>query len=86
MSYCLSSPWPGFNYRPWRSILGDFSLADHTLPTRHEPASQKMAQSPLNGPTQPMDIKFYFPNTERQWLKRHYHQDIEKSDPGIHTD
>jgi len=33
----------------------DFSLADHTLPTRPEPAWQKMAQSPLNDTTQPVD-------------------------------
>jgi len=31
------------------------SLAEHTLPTRPEPAWQKMAQSPLNGTTQPVD-------------------------------
>ena len=29
----------------------DFSLADHALPTRPEPAWQKMAQSPLNETT-----------------------------------
>jgi len=28
-----------------------FSLADHTLPTRPEPAWQKMAQSPVSGTT-----------------------------------
>jgi len=33
----------------------DFSLADRTLPTRPEPAWQKMAQSPLNDTTQPVD-------------------------------
>jgi len=32
-----------------------FSLADHTLPTRPEPAWQKMAQFPLNDTTQPVD-------------------------------
>jgi len=32
-----------------------FFLADHTLPTRAEPAWQKMAQSPLNDTTQPVD-------------------------------
>jgi len=44
----LSSPWPlrGFNSRTWQSFSSDFSLADHTLPTRPEPAWQKMAQSP----------------------------------------
>jgi len=31
-----------------------FSLADRTLPTRPEPAWQKMAQSPLNNTTQPV--------------------------------
>jgi len=51
----LSSPWPGFNSRPWWSISTDFSLADHTLPTRLEPVLQKMAQSPLNGTTQPVE-------------------------------
>jgi len=40
---------------PRRSISRDFSLADHTLPTRPEPAWQKMAQSPLNDTTQPVD-------------------------------
>ena len=35
--------------------MADFSLADHTLPTRPEPAWQKMAQSPLNDTTQPVD-------------------------------
>jgi len=39
------------------SISRDFSLADRTLPTGPEPAWQKMAQSPLNGTTQPVDIK-----------------------------
>jgi len=44
-----------FNSQPRRSISRDFSLADHTLPTRPEPAWQKMAQSPLNDTTQPVD-------------------------------
>jgi len=30
-------------------------LADHPLPTRPEPAWQKMAQSPINGTTQLVD-------------------------------
>jgi len=34
-----------------------FSLADHTLPTRPEPAWQKMVQSPLNGIVQPVEIE-----------------------------
>jgi len=50
-SHCLSSLWPGFNPRPWWSISREFSLADHILPTRPEPARQKVAQSPLNGTT-----------------------------------
>jgi len=36
----------------------EFSLADHTLTARpDEPAWQKMAQSLLNGTTQPVDIE-----------------------------
>jgi len=35
----------------------DISLADGTLPTHPEPAWQKMAQSPLNDTTQPVDIE-----------------------------
>jgi len=34
-----------------------FSLADHTSPTSHEPAWQKMAQFPLNGTAQPVNIE-----------------------------
>jgi len=30
-------------------------VADHSLPTRPEPAWQKMAQSPLDDTTQPVD-------------------------------
>ena len=44
-------------FRPWRSISRDFSLAYHTLPTRPEPARQKKTQSPLHGTTQPVDIE-----------------------------
>jgi len=54
-SYCLSSPWPGFNFQPWRSISRNISLADHTQPTCPEPAWQEMAPSPFNGTTQPVD-------------------------------
>jgi len=36
-------------------FLRNFSLADHTLPTRPEPVGQKMAQSPFNGTTKPVD-------------------------------
>jgi len=53
VSHCLSSPWLRFNSRPRWNILRDFSLADHTLAARPEPAWPKMAQSPLNGTTQP---------------------------------
>jgi len=55
IAHCLSSPWPGFNSQPRRSISRDFSLTDRTLPTRPEPAWYKMAQSPLNYTTQPVD-------------------------------
>jgi len=46
-----------FNSWPWRSISRDFPLADYTLPTHPEPAWQKMAQSPLNGTTKPVEIE-----------------------------
>jgi len=46
---------PGFNSQPWGSISKEFYLADHTLPTRPEPAWQKIPQSPVNGSTQPVD-------------------------------
>jgi len=45
-----------------------FSLADHTLPTYPEPAWQKMAQSPLNGITQPGDI--HGQPVDRRWLTK----------------
>jgi len=53
----------------WDS-LKKFSLADHTLSTRPEPAWQKMAQSPLNDTTQPVgnEEKGRSPTTDRQWL------------------
>jgi len=41
----------------WQSISRDFSLADHILPTYPEPAWPNMAQSSLNGTTQPVDIE-----------------------------
>ena len=53
----LEHIWPGFNSKSWRSISRDVSLADHTLPTCPDPAWQKMAQTPLNGTTQPVDIE-----------------------------
>jgi len=51
---------------PRRSISREFSLADHTLPVRPEPAIQKVAQSPLNGTTQTLEIE---ETTHGQWLK-----------------
>ena len=30
VSHCLSSPWPGFDSRSWRSTARTFFLADHT--------------------------------------------------------
>jgi len=53
--HSLSFLWPGFNTRVWPSNSKDFYLADHTLPAHPEPAWQKMAQSPLNDTTQPVD-------------------------------
>jgi len=41
----------------YSAALRDFSLADHTLPTHPEAAWQKMAQSPLNGIAQPVEIE-----------------------------
>jgi len=54
-----------------RSGMGGFPLADHTLPTHPEPTLQKVAQSPLNGTTQPVDIEEegQSPTTGRKWLK-----------------
>ena len=57
ISHCLSSLWRGFNSRKRQSILRVFSLADHSPPTHPEPGWHKMAQSPLNGTTQPVDIE-----------------------------
>jgi len=73
----MSSLWPGFNLRPWRSISRDFTLADHTLPARPEPAWQKRAQSPLNGTTQPVEIEEegQSPTTDRRWLIEKMHLD-----------
>jgi len=70
LSHCLSSPRPGFNFWMWHSISRDFSLADHTLPTRPKPAWQKMAQSPLNDATQPVEIEEEGQSLtmDRQWL------------------
>ena len=49
----LPVAWAQTQPRP--SSSRDFSLADHTLLTRPEPAWYKMAQSPLNDTTQPVD-------------------------------
>ena len=67
VSHCLSSLWPGFNSLPEWSIAKGFSPADHTLPTQRD----KMAQSPLNGTTQLVDIKAeeLRPTSDRQRLK-----------------
>ena len=53
----------------------EFFLADHTVATGSEPAWQKMAQSPLNGITQPVDIEEegLRPTTDRQWLGNKFH-------------
>ena len=47
------------------------ATADHTLPTRPEPAWQKMAQSPLNDTTQPVgsEEEGQCPTMNRLWLK-----------------
>jgi len=44
----------------------------NTLPTRPEPARQKMAQSPLSGTTQLVDIEEegLHPTKNRLWLKK----------------
>jgi len=77
-SYCLSSPRPGFNSQSWRSISRYVSLADHTPPTRPEPAWQKMAESPLNGDTRPVDIEeeALSPTMDRQWLKEIHNKGV----------
>ena len=41
IAHCLSSLWPGLNFRPWRSILRDFSLADHMCCLVHNSTSTK---------------------------------------------
>jgi len=57
---------------PRRNISRDFSMADHTLPTRPASTWQKMAQSPLNGTTQPIDSEeeSRHPAMERQCMKK----------------
>jgi len=52
---------------PRRSISRDFSLTDHTLSTSQW---QKLAQSPLNGTTQPVDSEEegQSPTTDKWWL------------------
>jgi len=53
-------------------VFQGFSLPDQTLRIRPEPVRQKMAQSPLNDTTQPVDIeeKGRNPTMDRQlqWL------------------
>jgi len=55
---------------PQRSISRAFSLADHTLPTRPEPAWQRMAQSHLNDTTKSEDgeEEGRRPTMNRRWL------------------
>ena len=67
----LSSSWSGFYSRLRWSISRDASLCEHTLPIRSEPVWQKMAESPLNGTTQPAGINQggLHPTMDRQWLK-----------------
>ena len=49
---------PGsFPMQSLRSILRDFSLADHALPAHLEPAWQQMARSPFNATIHPVDIE-----------------------------
>ena len=57
---------------PVVSISRDFPLADHTLPTRPEPAWPKIAQILLKCTTQPVDIEAEdrSPTTDRRWLKK----------------
>jgi len=56
------------------SLVVSFSCAkpstDHTLPTRPDPAWLKMAQSPLNNTTQPVNSEEEgrSPTTGRRWL------------------
>jgi len=49
---------------------GFLFLIDHTLPTRPEPAWQRMAQSPLNDTAQPVDSEEegQSPTTDRQTM------------------
>ena len=56
--YLTACPYgPGSILDHGRVFRGIFFLADHTLPTPPGSAWQKMAQFPLNGTTQPVDIE-----------------------------
>ena len=55
--YLTVCPPLGPGSAPVRGILRDFTLADHTLPTRPGRAWPEMVQSPLDGTTQPVDIE-----------------------------
>ena len=63
--HCLSSLWPWSISRPWLSILREFSLTGHTLPTCPALAWQRTAQSPLNG----NEEESLRPTMDRQWSK-----------------
>ena len=71
VSHCLPSPRPRFNLLPWQSISREFSVVDHTVSNRPEPALQKMVQSPLSGTTQPVDSEEEDQclTIDRQWVK-----------------
>jgi len=46
-----------FKSQLWWSVSRDLTPAGFSLPTRPEPMWPKMAQSPLNGTTEPVDIE-----------------------------
>jgi len=71
-SHCPSSLWPRFIPNHCGVFQGIFHwLILYTLPTCPEPAWQNMAQSPLNGTTQPVKIEEegWSPAMDRWWLK-----------------
>jgi len=70
--HCLSFPWAGFISWPSRSISKDLSLANHTLPTYLQSGLQEIAQSPLKGTTQLVDMEEEgcSPTIDGQWLKK----------------
>jgi len=58
------------------AFQGIKSPTDRTLPTRPEPAWQKMAQSSLNDTAQPVDSEEEGRSStmDRQWLKKNHSQ------------